>query len=148
MNIIDEEIEKLLKKGVITKGDEKHAKFVSGIFTRPKKDGSMRFILNLKYLNKYMEYNHFKMESINHVFNVIRPNAYMASVDLKDDFFSISICIEDQKYLFFRHRGIFYKFTCMPNGYGPAMRAFTKILKVPYACLRRIGHISVYYVDD
>ena len=36
----------------------------------------------------------------------------------------------------------------MPNGYGPAMRIFTKITKVSFSVLRMQGHTSVVYVDD
>ena len=36
----------------------------------------------------------------------------------------------------------------MPNGYGPAMRIFTKISKVPFGHLRSQGHSSVVHVDD
>ena len=36
----------------------------------------------------------------------------------------------------------------MPNGYGPAIRIFTKITKIPFTLLRKKGHVSVVYVDD
>ena len=36
----------------------------------------------------------------------------------------------------------------MSNGYGSAMRIFTKITKVPFSVLRMQRHISVVYVDD
>ena len=36
----------------------------------------------------------------------------------------------------------------MPNGYGPAMRAFTKVLKPPFAVLRENGQLSVVFADD
>ena len=36
----------------------------------------------------------------------------------------------------------------MPNGYGSAIKIFTKISKVPVAHLRSLGHNSVVYVDD
>ena len=35
----------------------------------------------------------------------------------------------------------------MPNGYGPATRAFTKVLKPPFAVLRKNGQPSVVFVD-
>ena len=38
--------------------------FISGIFTRNKKDGSKRMILSLKNFNMFVKYKHFKMESI------------------------------------------------------------------------------------
>ena len=50
--IILEEIAKLLKKGVIKECDREKEDFISTAFTRRKKDGSMRTILNLKQLNK------------------------------------------------------------------------------------------------
>ena len=36
----------------------------------------------------------------------------------------------------------------MPNGYGPAIRIFTKITEVPFSVPRMQGHASVVYVDD
>ena len=66
------------------------------------------------------------MESINNVINLIKPNVYMASIDLKDAFFSQPIQNNYQKYLKFIF-GSFFQFTSVPNGYGPAIRIFTKI---------------------
>ena len=36
----------------------------------------------------------------------------------------------------------------MANGYGPAMRAFTKLMKPPFSFLISEGYLSVIYVDD
>ena len=36
----------------------------------------------------------------------------------------------------------------MLNGYADAMPVFTKFLKPPFALLRKLGHLSVVYVDD
>ena len=145
--VISVEIEKLLKKSVIVYSTPEKGEFISGIFTRDKKDGNKRMILNLKKFNKFVNYKHFKMESINNVINLIKPNVYMASIDLKDAFFSVPIHYDHQKYLKFIFGNLF-QFTSMPNGYGPAMRIFTKISKVPFGHLRNQGHNSVVYVDD
>ena len=61
---IEKEISELAKKGVIVTCDKKEGDFISPIFTRPKKDGKLRLILNLKKLNKSVEYHHFKMETL------------------------------------------------------------------------------------
>ena len=148
-SIINTEINKMLRKNIILPTVKTSDDFISGVFTRPKKDGSHRMILNLKKFNQYINYKHFKMESIHNVINAIRPNVFMASVDLKDAFFSVPIFKEHQKYLKFSlDYNKYYNFVCMPNGYGPAMRVFTKLLKVPFSHLRCKGHISVIYVDD
>ena len=58
-------------------------------------------ILNLKNFNKFVNYKHFKLESITNVLNIIRLNVYLASNDLHDIFFSVPIHLTHQKYLKF-----------------------------------------------
>ena len=41
----------------------------------------------------------------------------------------------------------YYNFICMPNGYVPAMRVVTKLLKVTFLHLSYKGHVSVIYED-
>ena len=91
-------------------------------------------ILNLKILNTFMEYNHFKMESIQDVIQVVRPGVYMASIDLKDAFYSIKINPENHQYLQCCFDNKIFGFT-MPNGYGPTMRVLTKKTKPIFANL-------------
>ena len=60
----------------------------------------------------------------------------MASVDLKDAYYSIPIAEEDRKLLMFQWKGKYYQFTCLPNGLLSAPWIFTQILKSVYALLR------------
>ena len=145
--IIDNEIEILLKKGVIVPSDFVSGDFVSAIFTRPKADGSYRVTLNLKKLNESGRYKHCKLESLYDVLNMILPGAYMASVDNKDAYYSIPINEEYIKFLKRFWDGKYYAFQCIPNLYGPALRAFAKIIKQPFRYLRCFGHLSVIYID-
>ena len=69
---------------------------------------------------------------------MIRPNMFLASLDIKDAFYSIGIHPGDKKFLKFMWNGQIYEFQAMPNGYGEAMRTFTKILKVPFSRLREL----------
>ena len=119
--IISVEIKKLLRKSVIVYSTPEEGEFIFRIFTRDKKDSNKRMILNLKKFNKFVNYKHFKMESINNVINPIKPNVNMA----------VPIHNDNQKYLKYIFGNLF-QFTSMPNGYGPAMRIFTKISKVPF----------------
>ena len=104
--------------------------------------------MNLKYLNLAVEYHHFKMETIQSVIQMMTKNCYMASVDLKDAYYSIPVHSEDRKYLRFRWNDRLYQFTCLPNGLSEAPRKFTKILKVPFTYLRARGHSNSAYIDD
>ena len=41
-----------------------------------------------------------------------------------------------------------YEFVCFPNGLAPCPRQSTKLLKPVFSSLRKLGHISVVYIDD
>ena len=88
------------------------------------------------------------MESIRNIVSMVRRNVWIASVDLKDAFFTMPICEDDIKYLKFLWDGQVLAFLAMPNGYSDAKHIFTKILKPPFKVLREEGHLSVVYVDD
>lgn len=72
----------------------------------------------------------------------------MASIDLRDAYYTIPVAKHCQKYLKFRWRGRLYCYTCMPNGLACAPRVFTKIMKVVFSYLRQHGYISSGYLDD
>ena len=65
--------------------------FVSGVYTRSKKDGSERMILNLERLSKFADYRHFKMESLKHMLELIRRRVYITFIDPKDAFYSLLV---------------------------------------------------------
>ena len=88
------------------------------------------------------------MESILDVFKIIKKDVWMASVDLKDAFFTIPINEAYQKYFMFEWLEKNYKFIAMLNGFSDAMRVFTKVSKPVYAYLRQQGYMSVIFVDD
>ena len=87
------------------------------------------------------------MDSIWTAVRLMKPNCYMASVDLKDAYYSGRVSPEHQKYLKFLWNGILYKFTCFPNGLAFCPRKFTKLMKPVFASLRQQGHVSSPYID-
>lgn len=122
--------------------------FISNIFLVPKKTGDFRPVINLKPLNSFVQEIHFKMESINLACSFIKPGDFMASLDLKDAYFSIPIFQPHRKYLRFLWKGQRYEFTCLPFGYSLAPRVFTKVLKPVIATLRFRGIRLVVFIDD
>ena len=145
---IDNEILSLINKGVIIRSAHEHGEFISPIFLCDKRDGSFRMILNLKTLNRYVEYNHFKMETIWTAVSMMKPGCYMATIDIKDTYYCVPINKVHQKYLKFKWKGTLYQFTCYPNGLACCPRKFTKLMKPVYCTLREAGHLSVGYIDD
>lgn len=79
---------------------------------------------------------------------LLERNCYMASLDLKDAYYSVAVQPSHRKYLRFMWNNILYQFTCLPNGLSPCQRKFTKLLKPPLATLHKQGHVLSSYIDD
>ena len=87
--IVKAEIDKLLAKGVIILVAQEMGEFISTIFLRPKKGGTHRTILNLKEFNEFVAYHHFKMDNLEAAISMMKPGCFMASVDLRDAYYTV-----------------------------------------------------------
>ena len=122
----------LLKKNTVSPCPHEEGEIISNIFLRPKKDGPYRLILNLKNLNQFAEYKHFKMDSLHTILRLMKKGCHMASLDIKDAYYTIPVDETHQKYLKFQWETQLYILLHLPpNGVGPCPRKFTKVLKPP-----------------
>ena len=123
--------------------------YFSTLFPRQKPNGSVRVIFNLKSFNEqYMDKIHFKMETIRDVLPLVTPHCYFASIDLKDAYFSVPIAPGYRHMFRFLWKNVFWQFTCLPQGFSPAPRIFTKLLKPILSHLRARGIQIIAYIDD
>ena len=145
---VNDNIQKLLSKGVIRKAMPESGEFISSIFLTPKKDGSHRMILNLKNLNEYILHYDFKTNTIQTSLKLMHSGCFMASVDLKDAYYSVPVASEHLKFLKFVWKQEYYRFTCLPNGLAGEPRLFTKLSKPVLSYIRSLGHICMGQIDD
>ena len=142
------EIASLVDRKVIVETNHEVGEFLSPIFSVPKKDNQVRLILNLKLLNEHVIYTHFKMDSIDTAIKLVTKDCWMASIDLKDAYYTVKIDEKFQKYLKFRYNDRLYKYRAYPNGLSSCPRQFTKLLKPILCALRQKGYITCAYLDD
>lgn len=143
-----EAIDNLLSIGSISECVPCEDQFVSSVFLIPKPNGKMRFILNLKKLNKFITTSHFKLEDLRTALKLVTNGCYMATLDLKDAYFLINIHESSRKYLRFFFNGKMYQFNVLPFGLNTAPYLFTKIMKPVIKLLRSAGFLSTVYLDD
>lgn len=141
-------IQNLESIGAISECQPCSGQYISRVFMIPKPNGKMRFILNLKGLNKFISTKHFKLEDIRTALKLISKECYIATLDLKDAYFLINIHPESRKYLRFIIDGKMYEFNVLPFGICTAPYIFTKLMKPVVQLLRSCGHISSIYLDD
>ena len=108
----------------------------------------MRPVVNLKALNEFIPFVHFKMEGMHTLRDVLKENDWMTKVDLKDAYFMIPIEEVDREMLRFSTQGRLFQFTCLPFSLSCAPWVFTKTLKPAMSLLRELGIRLVVYIDD
>ena len=94
--LLEVEIQEMLEKGAIQESQTKGRGFVSKVFLVPKKDGGQRPVINLKKLNEFVHTEHFKMEGIHLLKDLLRKGDWMTKVDLKDAYFMVPIHREEE----------------------------------------------------
>ncbi|KZS20378.1 Uncharacterized protein APZ42_012950 [Daphnia magna] len=87
--ICDKQVNELLSKQAINEVMDGSDGFVCSFFCIKKKQaGKFRPIVNLKPLNRFIKYQHFKMENLDSVHFLIREGDWMVKVDLQDAYFT------------------------------------------------------------
>ena len=66
-----------------------------------QKDGSQRPVINLRQLNQFVIWEHFKMENIHLVEHLIQEGDWLVKIDLKDAYFAVPIHRDHQQWLRF-----------------------------------------------
>ena len=146
--LMQQEIQSMLEKHAIEETTPRGRGFLSTIFLVPKKDGGQRPVINLKSLNKFVYTEHFKMEGIHILRDLLRAGDWMTKVDLKDAYFMVPIHEEDRAFLKFSFKEKTYQLKCLPFGLACAPWVFTKTLKPLAAQLRQLGMRLIVYIDD
>ena len=98
------EIQSMLDKQTVSVTGSSHREFYSQMFLVPKKDGRHRPVINLKRLNQLVKTEHFKMEGIHMLKNLLKAEDWMAEVDLKDAYFMVPMSQQDKPLLKFQWR--------------------------------------------
>ena len=105
-------------------------------------------VINLKDLNQFIPYKHFKMEGLHCLTYVLQKGDYMWKIDLRDVYFSVPLHKDSRKLVRFLWAGNLYEFLHLCFGLGPASRIFTKLPKFLISVLRRLMIKVIIYLDD
>jgi hypothetical protein len=121
---------------------------VSPLGVVPKGIDKLRLILDLCYINSFLEVQRFKYESVRKVAQFAKLKDYLFTVDLKSGYHHVDIHPDFWQYLGFEWQGKYYVFCQLPFGLATACFVFTKILKqlVQYWC--SMGICLIPYIDD
>lgn len=126
-----------------------HLHWSSPIFGRPKVGSTKwRLIADLSVLNKHIQQQHFKMESLQTALLLSPQNVWYAKLDLSNAYFHLGINPNLTQFLGLQWEGRWWKWTALPFGLSVAPRLFTKLMRQAIKHIRRMGIQVVIYLDD
>ena len=91
---------------------------------------------------------HFRMDTLIKVLNLVKPNDWAIFLDLKDAYLHVPIHKSHRKHLRFCIQGKVYQFVALCFGPTQSPRCFTKIISVVTAHLRMQTVRLASYLDD
>ena len=98
-------------------------------------------VINLRALNQFVQVEHFKMEGLHLLPDLLQQGDWMVKMDLKDAYLKIPIHSSHQHLLQFIWEEKHFRFQCLPFGLSSAPRVFTKLLKPVVGLLRQIAYV-------
>ena len=114
--------------------------------------GKLRLVLNLKYLNQFLENDHFKYEDLRIAAVMFQQHELLFKFDLKSGYHHVDIYPDHQKYLGFqwgtKESVCYYVFTVLPFGLSTACYLFTKLTRPLIKLWRGRGLKAIIYIDD
>ena len=135
----NQEVQKLLQNGAIFQTAFSKDEFYSRLFLIPKKDGTIRTVIDLSTLNTFVGNSHFHMEILSSIKSLLRSGNFMTKLDLQDAYLTEAMDPLLQKFRWFIWKDKVYQSQALPSGLNVAPRVFTKLLKLVAAFLRKKG---------
>lgn len=104
--------------------------------------------MDLSVLNKSVKKDKFKYEDWKVAVQLFRQGCHMFKFDLRSGYHHLDICFQQQTFLGFSWKGVYYCFTVLPFGLLSAPFIFTKCLKAMVKFWRQNAIDIVLYLDD
>jgi hypothetical protein len=146
-SLLDPTVMTFLKSDIIEISPDQDSRFLSNLFAI-QEQMKLRPILDCQKINQFMQVQHFKMEGVPALREIIQPQDWICKMDLKDAYVVVPIHQDSRRYLSFRHKGTIYRYKTLPFGMAVSPRIFSKMMRHAMTPLRKMGIRLVYYLDD
>lgn len=133
----------MLKKNVI---EPSSSPWASPVVLVKKKDGSWRFCIDYRHLNKVTKKDVYPLPRIDDALDCLHGASYFSSIDLRSGYWQIAVDAQDrEKTAFVTHDGL-YQFKVMPFGLCNAPATFERMIDF---LLRGFKWLTcICYLDD
>ena len=140
--LVDSAIDEMIESGVI---ERSRSPWGFPIVMVEKKDGSKRFCVDFRALNKISKKNAHPLPVIDDILASLGSAKYFSKLDLKSGYWQVKMHDSDkEKSAFTCHRGLFH-FNVMPFGLANAPGVFQELMSI---VLQGQEDFALAYLDD
>ena len=140
---IENEIDDMKKRGIIRKSKSPWA---SPVVIVDKKDGTKRFCVDYRKLNKITKIDRYPLPRIDELLETFQTANWFTTLDLASGYWQVEMKEEDkEKTAFITHKGL-YEFNVMPFGLCNAPGTFQRLMN--YVLQEYLGKFVAVYLDD
>ena len=141
---MDKEIENLSKSGQIKPC--RYSLWNNAVFMVEKSNGSFRFIVDARSLNKQCVQDNYELNNMKHVLDNLRDKNWISSFDFSSSFHQVGLKDDSQPLTAFTWNGKRYQFSRMIQGQTSSSASFSRAIgqlfaNVPFTSL-------LLYIDD
>ena len=141
--VVKAEVAKMLADGIIRPSESAWA---SPIVLVPKPDGSVRFCVDYRRVNKVTTRDVFPLPRIDEAINQFRGSRFFTALDLKSGYWQVRMHPDDAHKTAFTTREGLFEFIVMPFGLNNAPATFQRLMNKALGPLLWRG--VVVYLDD
>ena len=123
----DNEVQDMLDLGVI---EPSISPYSSPIVLVPKKDGSVRFCIDFRKLNKVTEFDAEPMPNMGEIINRMSGNKYFTKMDLSKGYWQVGLTERSKPLTAFETPRSLFKFRAMPFGLVNSGATFCRLMRI------------------
>lgn len=140
--VVDKAVDEMLEANIIRRSK---SPWSFPVVIVDKKDGTKRFCVDFRKLNKITKLNSHPLPLIDDILALLGDAKYFTSLDLKSGYWQIMMDEKDkEKTAFTCHRGL-YEFNVLAFGLVNAPGIFQSLMQI---VLDNCGHFATAYLDD
>lgn len=140
--LLQKEIKLMLELGII---EISCSEWCSPIVLVPKKDGTLRFCIDFRYLNTVSNFDPYPMPRIDDLVERVGRARYITTLDLSKGYWQVALAPDAKEMTAFRTPFGMYQFKVMPFGLQGAPATFQRLMD---HVLRDLSDCVAAYLDD
>lgn len=137
-----QEVKMMQEMGII---EPSYSEWCNPVVLVPKKDGSLRFCIDFRYLNSVSKFDSFPMPRIEEIIEKLGKARYISTIDLCKGYWQVPLTPECRELTAFRTPISLMQFRVLPFGLHGAPSTFQRLMNT---VLQDIGDFTAAYLDD